>query len=178
MPELRMGEVSMTNRRQEQHMAVMAAVNEVIEELHHSLGLPDSDFFCECADIGCRERITLTRDEFARLRSESLPIVVAAHAHRIVFADEVLELHDKVRKLQEALDSRVIIEQAKGVLAQQSGVTLDTAFEILRHRAREQRRSLGAVCAETVAIVETEGRESTQSPENQQSLQRSDPRGS
>ena len=177
MPDVRMGEVSMTRRRQEQ-LAVMGAVNDVIEELHHSLGLRDSDFFCECADIGCRERITLSRAEFARLRSESLPVVVAGHAHRIVFADEVLEFHDKVRELREALDSRVIIEQAKGVLAQQRGVSLDTAFEILRHRAREQRRSLAAVCAETVAMVETEGRESPQQSENQQSLQRSDPRGS
>ena len=166
----------MTNRRQGQQALVMAAVNDVIENLHHSLGLPDSDFFCECADIGCKERITLTRDEFARLRSESRPVVVAAHAHRMVLADEMLELHDKVRELQEALDSRVVIEQAKGVLAQRSGVTLDTAFEILRRRARNQRRSLGEICAETVAIVEVKGWESPQSSESQQSLQRSDPR--
>ena len=73
----------------------MATVNEVIDDLHRSLGLPDSDFFCECADIGCRERITLTRDEFARLRSESRPVFIAAHAHRIANAPtEVLELRD------------------------------------------------------------------------------------
>ena len=168
----------MTNRRQEQQLAVMVAVNEVIDDLHRSVGLPDSDFFCECADIGCRERTTLTRGEFARLRSESRPVVIDAHAHRIGNApDEVLELLGRVRELQDALESRVIIEQAKGVLAQRSGVTLDTAFEILRRRARNQRRSLVEICGETLAIVETEGWESSRSSEHQQSMRRSDPRG-
>ena len=168
----------MTNRTQEPQFPLMGAVNEVIEDLHRSLGLPDSDFFCECADIGCRARITLTRHEFAQLRSESHPVVVAAHAHRIGDTPaEVLELRGRVGELQEALDSRAIIEQAKGVLAQQSGVTLDTAFEILRRRARNQRSSLIEICAETVAIVEMEGRESPQSSETQPSMQRSDPRG-
>ena len=168
----------MSNRRQEQQLAVMAAVNQVIDDLHDSLGLPDSDFFCECDHIGCRERITLTRGDFARLRSESRAIVIAAHAHRIANAPaEVLELRGRVLELQDSLDSRAVIEQAKGVLAQRSGVTLDTAFEILRHRARNQRRSLSEICAEQGALVETEGRESTLTWDNQQSLQRSDPRG-
>ena len=168
----------MTIQRQVPPLPLMAAVNQVIDDLHHSLGLLDSDFFCECAHIGCRERITLTRDEFARSRSEARPVVIAAHAHRIAdVPDEVLELRSRVRELRESLDSRVIIEQAKGVLAQQSGVTLDTAFEILRHRARNQRRSLVEICAETVAIVETDGRENTKSSDTQQSLQRSDSRG-
>ena len=168
----------MTIQRHEPQLPLMATVNEVIDDLHRSLGLPDSDFFCECADIGCRERITLTRDEFARLRSESRPVFIAAHAHRIANAPtEVLELRGRVGELQEALDSRAIIEQAKGVLAQRSGVTLDTAFEILRRRARNQRRSLIEICGETVAIVEMDGRESPLSSGNQPAMQRSDPRG-
>ena len=168
----------MTIYRNDAQLPLMAAVNEVIDELHRSLDLPDSDFFCECADIGCRERVTLTRDEFARLRSESRPLIIAAHAHRIANAPaEVLELRGRVRELGESLDSRAIIEQAKGVLAHGSGVTLDTAFEILRHRARNQRRSLIEICVETVAIVATDGRESTLTSDNQPSLQRSDPRG-
>ena len=167
----------MTNRTQARQLPLMAAANDVIDELHRSLGLPDSDFFCECAHIVCRERITLTRDEFARLRSTSRPIVVPAHAHRLGDATaEVLELRGTVRELQGALDSRVIIEQAKGVLAERSGITLDTAFEILRRRARSQRRKLHEVCAETVASVKSNGRESRSSGK-QRSMERSDPRG-
>jgi GAF domain-containing protein len=42
-------------------------------------------------------------------------------------------------QLQRALDSRVLIEQAKGVLAERNGVTLQQAFEAMRAHARAQR---------------------------------------
>ena len=168
----------MMNCTQEQQLPLMAAVYDVIENLHRSLGLADSDFFCECDNSRCKERLTLTREEFAQLRLESRPVVVPAHVRRRADASaEVLELRDTVRQLQRALDSRVVIEQAKGVLAERSGVTLDTAFELLRRLARNQRRKLHEVCAEMVASVRTEARQSPRSPAKQRSLQRSDVRG-
>jgi GAF domain-containing protein len=39
-------------------------------------------------------------------------------------------------QLQTALNSRVIVEQAKGVLAQTGGLTMETAFGRMRHHAR------------------------------------------
>jgi GAF domain-containing protein len=39
-------------------------------------------------------------------------------------------------QLQGALNSRIIIEQAKGALAQRENVSIDDAFELLRQRAR------------------------------------------
>jgi len=57
-------------------------------------------------------------------------------------------------QLQGALDSRKVIEQAKGVLMGRNGITARDAYEQLRARARSERRKLSAVCAEIVASAE------------------------
>lgn len=54
-------------------------------------------------------------------------------------------------QLQTALDSRTVVEQAKGVLIARSGVTPREALEQLRGQARRERRKLGEVAAEVVA---------------------------
>ena len=51
-------------------------------------------------------------------------------------------------QLQTALNSRVVIEQAKGVIAERSSVDMATAFELLRTAARGQRRPLSELAAE------------------------------
>jgi AmiR/NasT family two-component response regulator len=40
-------------------------------------------------------------------------------------------------QLRGALDSRVVIEQAKGMLAERAGLEVGVAFELLRRQARE-----------------------------------------
>jgi ANTAR domain-containing protein/GAF domain-containing protein len=50
-----------------------------------------------------------------------------------------------VGQLQTALDSRVVIEQAKGILAERVKVDLDQAFRLLRSHARDTSRPLAAV---------------------------------
>ena len=54
-------------------------------------------------------------------------------------------------QLQGALNSRQVIEQAKGVLIGQQGIPARAAYEQLRSRARDERRKLSVVCAEVVA---------------------------
>ena len=61
---------------------LMAIVNDEIDRLHGSLNLPDSEFFCECADPRCAERVRLSRQEFAALRAQSRALLVAAHVNR------------------------------------------------------------------------------------------------
>jgi AmiR/NasT family two-component response regulator len=53
-------------------------------------------------------------------------------------------------QLQSALNSRAIIEQAKGVLIGRQGLTARDAYDQLRARARAERRKLAIVSAEVV----------------------------
>jgi ANTAR domain len=54
-------------------------------------------------------------------------------------------------QLQRALDSRTVIEQAKGVLIERQDVSAEAAFELLRTAARASRRRLVDVAAEVLA---------------------------
>ena len=57
-------------------------------------------------------------------------------------------------QLETALESRVAIEQAKGILAHHLDIGLDEAFVLLRHRARSQRRLVKDVA---VAAINNRG---------------------
>ncbi len=56
----------------------------------------------------------------------------------------------QVEHLQQALHSRVIIEQAKGVIATQRNISPDAASEILRGHARSSHHRLAAVAEDIV----------------------------
>jgi AmiR/NasT family two-component response regulator len=55
-------------------------------------------------------------------------------------------------QLQTALDSRVLIEQAKGILAGERKISVDDALEILRSHARSNRASLRAIAEAVVNL--------------------------
>jgi GAF domain-containing protein len=84
----------------------------------------------------------------------------AIEAYAAVVADLLVsELHredhgDKVGQLEHALLSRVLVEQAKGVLMARLGLGSRPAFERLRRQAREQRRKLDEVAREVVATTQ------------------------
>lgn len=66
-------------------------------------------------------------------RAAALAIVQARAA-----ADQVV----LTEQLQQALNGRVLIEQAKGVVAQTRGVDMDAAFGLIRERARSHSETL------------------------------------
>jgi transcriptional regulator with GAF, ATPase, and Fis domain len=57
------------------------------------------------------------------------------------------------QQLQRALDSRVMIEQAKGVIAQTDGVAMDEAFQRLREQARSSQQKISDVARGIIAGV-------------------------
>jgi GAF domain-containing protein len=75
---------------------------------------------------------------------------IAILQERLVKEREVL-----AAQLQTALDSRVVIEQAKGILSERLGFDMDTAFSTMRDAARRANRRLSDVARD---IVESRGR--------------------
>lgn len=117
--------------------------------------------------------LAFRREIFVPMRHQSVPVAVLALFDRheqpptpsvlglvqgvADVAAAVLEhsrLIDVARRLasqlQEALTSRVLLEQAKGMLAERTGSDPDAAFLSLRDAARRERRAIAAVAADVV----------------------------
>ncbi|MFL5936338.1 MAG: ANTAR domain-containing protein [Gaiellaceae bacterium] len=56
----------------------------------------------------------------------------------------------RIEQLEFALQSRIAIEQAKGVLAERFGWSVDTAFEVLRSAARSARMNIHQLARDVV----------------------------
>jgi ANTAR domain len=74
--------------------------------------------------------------------------------------DATTFLLERTIQLQTALNSRIVIEQAKGILAERHGISTDRAFEMLRHDARSRRMKLHDLATGVIATtaVEADGR--------------------
>jgi ANTAR domain len=104
-------------------------------ELFNMLGLWLSDGGLDTCQIGMGERsYTL----FAAGREPSDPTAF---------------LLERTIQLQTALDSRIVIEQAKGILAEREGISPDKAFDRMRRDARSRRMKLHDLAAGIVATV-------------------------
>ena len=91
--------------------------------------------------------------KFDGVDARALPAQVAAEMERLVVYADAQER--KVSQLQAALDSRVVIEQAIGMLAERFVLPFAEAFEVIRAAARNSRREVRAVAEELRLSRET-----------------------
>jgi len=68
---------------------------------------------------------------------------------RLVEATGILSR--RCAQLQKALDSRVVIEQAKGIVGARLDLPMDDAFELLRRTARNERIKVQEIAGQVVA---------------------------
>lgn len=72
----------------------------------------------------------------------------------IISARTLSEREMVAEQLQAALNSRVLLEQAKGVLAERHGMSMDTAFDVMRDTAHARAMPLSELAAGVVAGAE------------------------
>ena len=70
----------------------------------------------------------------------------------VVNASKLRQQEQLSEQLQHALESRVVIEQAKGITAQQNSVTIDQAYQLMRGHARNNNACLRTVPEAIVAV--------------------------
>jgi AmiR/NasT family two-component response regulator len=81
------------------------------------------------------------------------PRLVAVEPSTLV--RELQRLRTENAQLTQALESRIVIEQAKGILRERYGLSLDAAFELLRHAARSNRVNIHALASKVISLDET-----------------------
>jgi hypothetical protein len=62
---------------------------------------------------------------------------------------------ERAEQLQQALESRIVIEQAKGILGERFGIGVEGGFGLLRQAARRHRMKLHALAGDVVTNPET-----------------------
>ena len=70
----------------------------------------------------------------------------------VVNASKLRQQEQLSEQLQQALESRVVIEQAKGITAQQKAISVDDAYQLIRRHARNNNASLRVVAEAIVAV--------------------------
>jgi GAF domain-containing protein len=115
--------------------------------------------FCSVQAVPMRVRgetvgaLNLFRSESGKFAGSDLPLAqgMADIAALALLQERTLrESRGVVEQLQAALSSRVVIEQAKGVLAERAQIGVDAAFARLRNYARKNNRRLSDVARDLI----------------------------
>jgi GAF domain-containing protein len=105
--------------------------------------------------IGALNNYSTVPEAFANQESLDAALQVAeAIAVAVVNADAHARLTEQARNMRVAMDSRAVIEQAKGVLMAQRHVDADQAFDILREASQRYNRKLRDIAAGIVGSTQ------------------------
>ncbi|MBW8742343.1 MAG: ANTAR domain-containing protein [Gaiellaceae bacterium] len=69
--------------------------------------------------------------------------------------DDAFFWRERAAQLEEALQSRIVIEQAKGILAERFGLGLEGSFGLIRHAARSNRMKIHVLARAVTTERET-----------------------
>ncbi|MCU1501974.1 MAG: hypothetical protein JWM12_1328 [Ilumatobacteraceae bacterium] len=104
------------------------------------------DLTLGCLNMFMSEPRPMTDTDIALARALADVATIAIVQDQLIRAAAVREGH-----LQHALNSRVVIEQAKGMISERAQIDLDQAFSRLRNYSRSNNRGLTAVATAVVA---------------------------
>jgi hypothetical protein len=97
-------------RRVGKNEALFREVNERVNEINQAHEIPAvlMDWMCECADEACTDRLTMTAEEYERLRQDPTHFaVLGSQEHFVVDVERVVERHARywiVEKVGAAAD--------------------------------------------------------------------------
>ena len=102
--------------------------------------------------IGTLNIYSNTRRDWSEEDLDAARVLADIATSYVINASKLAQQRRISEQLQEALHSRIIIEQAKGVLAAERGISIDEAFQRLRRHARSHRASLRTVAEAVVHL--------------------------
>jgi AmiR/NasT family two-component response regulator len=96
--------------------------------------------------------VALTARSYPLARDALCAAEILAHVAALMVVHDRNRKRDEtlIRQLETALSSRVVIEQAKGVLAERGGIALDDAFDLLRRYSRSRGLRVAVVAGHVV----------------------------
>ena len=112
-----------------------------------SIGLPEFKSFQGAVNLYSSRPRHWTADDLEV--AQVLADMVTAF---LVNASKLRQQEQLTEQLQQALDSRTVIEQAKGVVAERKRIGVDEAFEQIRRHARTHHVTVRAVSEAIVGL--------------------------
>lgn len=122
-----------------------ASAAEVGYRSSHAVPMRLRDHIIGAVSLFCVEQTSLSENDVAIGQALADVATIGLVHERTIRQQEVL-----AEQLQTALNSRIIVEQAKGSLAERAGIEVDDAFAVMRDYSRRTRQPLSVVARSVI----------------------------